>query len=421
MKKFILLMMLPFYALVTMAQDMLVTNEGKSMTIYNLEISDQSIFFQLQDKADAPLQKMLKKDVLIIKKADGTKLDLNAPQTEAPSQVSQPTTQEESGTVNITPETLSPEAKAANDALIAKYNQPVKFSFKKEKNKDKIKEAKDVIAILGIKENSILSNEDIEINITMGSMHKPNKKTPAEFSRISEKELTWLNPALLFSVKNKTNRTLYLDLGNTFYISMGQSCCFYVPSSTTTSASSSSGGSLNLGAVAGALGVGGVAGTLANGVNVGGSSTNGTSSTTYAQRIVAIAPLATLNLVPQYMFGNEIRDLCQGMRYDLYDIFCSYNFETSIYFSDDNKMLTGEHISYSESSSPVNCSFVLTYSDTEDCRMTKSQSAHIYLKDLGGFRFGLTGSDIRFDFDNHPLRMTMVIKTAENGKSFPKK
>ena len=93
MKKIILLMMLPFYALVAMAQDMLVTNEGKSLTIYNLEISDQSIFFQLQDKADAPLQKMLKKDVLIIKKADGTKLDLNAPQTEAPSQVSQPTTQ----------------------------------------------------------------------------------------------------------------------------------------------------------------------------------------------------------------------------------------------------------------------------------------------------------------------------------------
>lgn len=420
MKKIILLMMLPFYALVAMAQDMLVTNEGKSLTIYNLEISDQSIFFQLQDKADAPLQKMLKKDVLIIKKADGTKLDLNAPQTEAPSQVSQPTTQEESGTVNITPETLSPEAKEANDALIAMYNQPVKFSLKKEKNKDKIKEAKDVIALLGIKENSILSNEDIEINITMGSMYKPNKKTPAVFNQTGKEGLAWLNPALLFSVKNKTNRTLYLDLGNTFYISMGQSCCFYVPSSTTTSASSSSGGSLNLGAVAGALGVGGVAGTLANGVNVGGSSTNGTSSTTYAQRIVAIAPLATLNLAPQYIFGNETRDLRQDMKYDLSYISCSYNFETSIYFSDDNKMLTGEHISYSESSSPVNCSFVLTYSDTEDCRMTKSQSAHIYLKDIVGYRTVLTGWDIDYDCA-HPLRMTMDIKTAENGKSFPKK
>ena len=65
MKKFILLMMLPFYVLTTMAQDMLVTNEGKSMTIYNLEISEQSIFFQLSNKTDAPLQKMLKKDVLI--------------------------------------------------------------------------------------------------------------------------------------------------------------------------------------------------------------------------------------------------------------------------------------------------------------------------------------------------------------------
>ena len=133
MKKFILLMMLPFYVLTTMAQDMLVTNEGKSMTIYNLEISEQSIFFQLSNKADAPLQKMLKKDVLIIKKADGTKLDLNAPQAEVPSQASKPTPKEESGIVYVTPETLSPEAIAANDALIAKYNQPVKLQILKEK------------------------------------------------------------------------------------------------------------------------------------------------------------------------------------------------------------------------------------------------------------------------------------------------
>ncbi len=57
MKKIILLMILPFYVLSAMAQDMLVTNEGKSMTIYNLEISEQSIFFQLSDKANALYKK----------------------------------------------------------------------------------------------------------------------------------------------------------------------------------------------------------------------------------------------------------------------------------------------------------------------------------------------------------------------------
>ena len=61
MKKFILLMMLPFYALVTMAQDMLVTNEGKSMTIYNLEISDQSIFFNIFCKGASALSDNWKK------------------------------------------------------------------------------------------------------------------------------------------------------------------------------------------------------------------------------------------------------------------------------------------------------------------------------------------------------------------------
>ena len=256
----------------------------------------------------------------------------------------------------------------------------------------------------------------------MGNLSKSSKKAPAVFDKSEKEAAPIADPALQFSIRNKTNRTIYIDLGNTFYIRMGESCCFYVPSSTTTSASSSSGGSLNLGAVAGALGVGGVAGTLANGVNVGGNSTNGTSSTTYAQRIVAIAPLATLNLAPQYMFGNETKDLRQDMKYGMNPYFDnSYTFATFIYFSDDNKMLTGEHYSYSESSSPINCSFVLSYSDTEDCRKTKSQSAHIYLKDLGGYRMAWTGaSDTNWDFDN-PLRMSMYIEKAKDGISFPKK
>ena len=250
-------MMLPFYTLATMAQDMLVTNEGKSMTIYNLEISDQSIFFQLSDKADAPLQKMLKKDVLIIKKADGTKLDLNAPQAEAPIQTPQPAEQEESGIVYVTPETLSPEAKAANDALIAKYNQPVKFQISKEKRIGN--NAAAALAVFGVKENSVLSNEDIEIKITFVGMYYNKKKGNIVESPYNDNG--YHHPALQFSIKNKTNRTIYLDLGNTFYISMEQSTCFYTPSSTTTTSSSSSGGSVNLGAVAGALGIGGVAGT----------------------------------------------------------------------------------------------------------------------------------------------------------------
>lgn len=403
MKKFILLMMLPFYVLSAMAQDMLVTNEGKSMTIYNLEISDQSIFFQLLDKADAPLQKMLKKDILIIKKADGTKLDLNAPQTTTESQPVQPATQEESGTVYVTPETLSPEAKATNDALIAKYNQPIGFQVLKEKKIGN--KASAVQAVFGIKENSVLSNEDIEINITMGGMSYSKKKGNV-FEAHNKR--SYHHPALQFSIKNKTNRTIYLDLGNTFYISMGQSICFYTPSSTTTTSSSSSGGSLNLGAVAGALGVGGIAGTIANGVNVGGGATSGTTNTIYAQRVIPIAPMGTLTLDAQYMFGNEDKKLCQGLTYS------SYSCLPYIHFTKNDYMTIGEHYLYNAESSPVNFSFIITYSKNEDCRNLNTQSANFFLKDLCAY---WDSEDVTTSHDMKAIFYT--VRTTE-GNSFPK-
>ena len=405
MKKLILLTMLPFYVLAAMAQDMLVTNEGKSMTIYNLEISAQSIFFQLSNKADAPLQKMLKKDVLIIKKADGTKLDLNAPQAEETNQVVQPAEQKESGIVYVTPETLSPEAKAANDALIAKYNQPVKLQILKEKRIGK--NARSALAIFGIKENSVLSNEDIEINITTGGIAY-SKKKGSKFD-IAYKNAIGYHPALQFSVKNKTNRTIYLDLGNTFYISMGQSICFYTPSSTTTTSSSSSGASVNLGAIAGALGVGGVAGTLANGVNVGGGATNGTTNTVYAQRVIPIAPMGTVTLDAQYMFGKEDKLICKGLTYS------SYLAIPYVHFVKSSPILIGDHYSYNKNSSPVNLSFIISYSKSEDCQKLKTQSANFFLKDLCGYyeeKDVTTNHDLNVSFETLPIN--------NNGIPFPK-
>lgn len=409
-------MTLPFYVLSAMAQDMLVTNEGKSMTIYNLEISDQSIFFQLSNKADAPLQKMLKKDVLIIKKADGTKLDLDAPQAEETNQVVQPAEQKESGTVYVTPETLSPEAKAANDALIAKYNQPIKYKLIKEKNKGK--KANFGIAVFGLKENSVISNEDIEIIITKGGIQERGKKKPKVFipkEKIFSESTTLVQSALQFSIKNKTNQTIYLDLGNTFYTSMEQSICFYVPTSTTTTASSSGGGSVNLGAVAGALGVGGAVGTIANGVNVGGGSTNGTSTTTYSQRIIPIAPMGKTTLDAQYMFGKDIFSPCQGMQ--------CHTSSTEFIFSDENNILTGDHYIYDKTTSPINLSFIIAYSHTEDCRLLKTQTVYLYLKDLYGDKINpllIYDTESFLEHNIHNIYMPNSIRHTSKIAPFPK-
>lgn len=56
----------------------------------------------------------------------------------------------------------------------------------------------------------------------------------------------------------------------------------------------SKGGSLNLGAVAGVLGIGGVIGQLADGINIGGSGTKGTSVT----NATYIADMPKVSLAP---------------------------------------------------------------------------------------------------------------------------
>ena len=56
--------------------DLLVNQEGESLKVYNLDItSSDFIYYTLSEDPDAPLHKITKNNVLVIKKADGTKID----------------------------------------------------------------------------------------------------------------------------------------------------------------------------------------------------------------------------------------------------------------------------------------------------------------------------------------------------------
>ena len=287
---------------------------------------------------------------------------------------------------------MSPEAKAANDALIAKYNAPVELDItKRQEGKigDKICWAS---AIYGIKNNSLITNDDIEIGFVAGHLRQRKKTEPVEWQEGHGD----LNQALLLSVRNKTKRTLYVDLGNSFFISMGQATCYYVPSSTTTTHGASSGGSVNLGAVTGALGIGGVAGTLANGINVGGGSTNSTTSTTYSQRVIAVPPMSSVNLPPQYFYGKEERTVTKGLKQDKYG-------EMYILFPKDSEkglMRFGDRYSYTADNSPLQFSCVIAYSTEETCLSTKSITSNLYLRELIGTVANWDFSEIKIATEN---------------------
>lgn len=95
------------------------------------------------------------------------------------------------------------------------------------------------------------------------------------------------------AVYNKTANVIYLDKGNSFVYKNNEPVCLFQNSSYTSGKSSESGATVNLGSVASALGIGGVIGTIASGVNVGGGNSIQNATTTYEQRVLAIAPNAS--------------------------------------------------------------------------------------------------------------------------------
>ena len=100
-------------------------------------------------------------------------------------------------------------------------------------------------------------------------------------------------------VYNRTSEIMTIDQTKSFFVGPdGKSLSYYDPTvrttSTTDMSSVSKGGSLNLGAVAGVLGIGGVIGQLADGINIGGSGTKGTSVT----NATYIADMPKVSLAP---------------------------------------------------------------------------------------------------------------------------
>lgn len=74
----ILLIAVSCFTAYSVEPDLLITQEGESIKVFNLDVtSSDNIYYTLSEDSDAPVQKISKKSVLIIKKADGTKIDPN--------------------------------------------------------------------------------------------------------------------------------------------------------------------------------------------------------------------------------------------------------------------------------------------------------------------------------------------------------
>ena len=414
------------------AQDLIVKKDGNVIQTKVIKIGTSEVEYKKWSNQNGPQYSIAVADILAINYQNGEKETFENVGAGS-SQAAKSEADGQQSIVQVKPEDLSPEAKAANDALIAKYNEPVSYDILEKHQKEiGVKKANRGIACFQATPNSLFTDGNIEVTCEIGCLYKKSKKSPAEWSLdYYQRNIPYFvtnNPAIRFAIKNKTNQTIYLDLANTFYVSLGQSICYYIPSSTTNSHSSSGGGSINLGAVTGALGLGGAVGTIANGVNVGGGSTNTTTNTTYSQRIVAIAPQSTINLTPQYLFCNNDKKLVEGLCYDLVSTsLASYSYDYCVYAnfsskSQSGQMKVGDNYVYSIDNSPVKLSFFVAYSKSEQCTNEHVLQSHYYLSNIFGNSLSKQFANYHLVGNVHnknSLQFAIMI-TNFDGESFPK-
>lgn len=372
------------------AQDVMITKDGDVKNVYEVEVGTNAVFYKSEDKADAAILRINKADVYMIKRKDGTKYDMGNGNDTANNNQTFLNHQTHISTPVVA--SLSAEAQRRNEEAIRRVND---YNPKYLGN-DTDKRCKRLLCLMGYGKNSQIINDDIEIECVTGALNFDKLKKGIKegtFSGAARNDIPfkdfatqfYANPGIKLRVKNKSDKTLYLDLGNTFIMRKGVATAYYVPSSTSTSNSSSSGIGVNLGAVAGAVGIGGALGTLAGGIGVGSNSTSGTVNTTYSQRLISVPPMSVKELDVQMMFTN-IEIYCDGfgiqgsLNADFY-LQPEFSFATK----EGGYYYNGEIHNFSEETSPVKFGFFVSYSDEENCQNEKKLAFNLYLRQVIGF------------------------------------
>ena len=393
MKKLIIFTCYLMAGISASAQDVLITKDGDVKNVYEVEVGTNAVFYKSEDKADAAILRINKTDVYMIKRKDGTKYDLgNGVQpSSATSSASSPALQP----AVASQAAVSIASQKRNEELISYSNTYTpEYVGKKSGN------AGLLYAIIAYGQDSQLVNDDIEIITKTGQLNYPdglNTKLDILISQngvnkltFSENLVNYDKPAIQIQIKNKTNKTIYIDLGNSFFMRNDIAEAYYIPYSSSSSQTNGSGVGVNLGAVAGALGVGGAVGTLANGIGVGSSNSNTTVNTTYSQRVIAIPPMSIKSLDPQLLFKSQT---CNGfsISYATYGQAPYFAFRSSA----GPKLQNGETLNYTKESSPFNWGCMISYSFAEDCSTTSRISFNYYMRSIIGFPDNHRADDVK--------------------------
>ena len=369
MKKIFVL--LSFVSLNVSAQDVIVKKDGSTILSKVLEVNQNDIKYKKYSNQNGPTYTISKAELMSINYEGGDK-DVFTD--------SQPATQQEPANGGFE---VNPNLEADNLKLVQQFNQRELVYNGKQGKK-----ANDFIGVLGLKEGSILETPELKVDFAIKRFLTKFDGKETEFVELGEKSnlaaLGLENMVLVVTLTNKSNRSIYIDQGNSFVLHYQKGVIpFYTPKSSTTGTASSDGSSVAFG-----------------GSHVGfivGSSEAETSSTTiYSQRIVTIPPKGTISLEPQDV-GLSYHDPKYKVSYmkkmsDYLVMQCYLPFflqkslveENDKYYAVEfDKLKIGESIDVPmQDDNPF--SVHLTYSFDEQQKATQSMRQDFYLRKLIG-------------------------------------
>ena len=392
---FLLLFVAPSWC---MAQDVIVKKDGTTILSKVLEVNPADIKYKKFSNQSGPTYTITKAEVMSINYESGDK-DVFTD--------SQPATQQVTSNGGFG---VDPKMEADNLKLVREFNQRELVY-----NGGTGQAANNFVGVFGMKEGSILENSELKVDYSMKRFvtHQNGKeskmtdldlKTGFGWNRLYEE---WM--CLIMTLTNKTDKSIYVDLANSFLIFGKRGTkSMYTQTSTTSTTASSSGSS---------VGLGGVMGRVVGGIGVSGSTTNMSSTTTYAQRIIIIPPMSTFTLPAQnigksydgsgYRNGHKI-----GLDSDFLNCYVPFFIQRGLVEDKDkfynflfDKLNVGETVDI-----PMPADMPLTvhlsYAFEEDQKSHKSIRTEFYLRKLMGAKD--TGNGDRIDFtemDNsqHPM------------------
>ncbi len=387
MKKVFLLLAL-LACINTNAQDVIVKKDGSTILSKVLEVNPEDVKYKKFSNKTGPTYTIRKSEILSINYENGEK-DLFDNSTEND-------TNQQNG---LSTGLIIKTADKKNDELLAIYNRIYQPTKKVRVNKSS---ASECIVIFGVKQKSILSNEDVEIRFV---------KDPDSHG------------SYRINISNKTNRTIYIDKGNCFRLNYkGETFCYYDTSEQTTiNMGDGSGASIGLGSVAGALGVGGTVGQIAGGVIVGGGTSHSTSTTYSQQRIIAIPPHGNKNLTEYKRVQTKEGNIWSESEYKTIETTeefllnqCVENFWWYSHVWEvqlpRGVVKNGEVKVFSENEIPWKREYFFTYSTEQDFKTYTTMNVEFFIHEIIGGAAGEDNAKKIKDSDEYTINSHMDLK-----------